>query len=100
MHWSDSDDVLVYSKHLGKEFTGTGTDDGIVVVANLDANSVRETTVHLDLTRLGLAPDAEVDVVELISGARWRWGRDAYVRLDARVNPVHVLSLDYGSVSA
>jgi len=102
-HWSDSDDVLVYSKLLDAPFSapetgGAGAPDGIVVVANLDAHSVREANVYLDLTRLGMAPDAEFDVVELLTGARWRWGRQAWVRLDAHVLPVHILSVDYATV--
>jgi starch synthase (maltosyl-transferring) len=100
VHWSDSDDVLIYSKHLPAEFTGTGRPDAIIVVANLDAHSVRESNVYLDLTRLGLEPDAEFDVVELISGARWRWGRQNWVRLDSKTQPVHILAVDYATVGA
>ncbi len=99
VHWSDSDDVLVTSKHLDARFTGTGSPDGVVVVANLDPHSVRETDVHLDLERLGLDPDAAFDVVELLTGARWRWGRRNWVRLDSRVQPVHVLAIDYATAT-
>jgi starch synthase (maltosyl-transferring) len=56
--------------------------------------------VYLDLTRLGLEPDAEFDVVELISGARWRWGRQNWVRLDSKTQPVHILAVDYATVGA
>ena len=98
IHWSDSEDVLVYSKHLDAAFTGTGLPDGVIVVVNLDAHSVRETWVHLDLTRLGLEPDAEFDVVELITGARWRWRRDDWVRLDTHAEPAHILSVEYATV--
>ncbi len=66
---------------------------------NLDPHSVRETTIHLDLVRLGLPEDARFDVVDLVTGQRWRWGRDDYVRLDAYGEPAHVLSIDYASMS-
>jgi len=97
-HWSDADDVLVYSKHLRGEFTPTGAPDGIIVVAALEASAVRETSVYLDLERLGLHPDARFDVVELLTGARWQWGRENWVRLDPPLLPVHVLAVDYGTV--
>ncbi len=51
-HWSDDDSILVYTKYLAGEFTKSGNADGIIVVANVDPHSVRETTVHLDLTRV------------------------------------------------
>jgi starch synthase (maltosyl-transferring) len=95
LHWSDDDSILVYSKHLGGQFTDTGLDDGIIIVANLDPHSVRETTVHLDVTRLGLDVGATFDVVDLITDQRFTWGEHNYVRLDAFVQPVHVLSVQY-----
>lgn len=50
-------------------------------------------------SRIGLDPDARFDVVDLITGERFRWGRDAYVRLDAFTEPAHVLAVDPRSVS-
>jgi len=97
IHWSDDDSVLVYGKHLDGRFTESGVPDSILVVANVDPHSVRETLVHLDLTRFGLEPDATFAVTELITGAEWTWGRDNFVRLDAFTEPVHVLSITHGS---
>ena len=98
-HWSDDDAILVYSKHLDGAFTESGRADTVIVVANLDPHAVRETMVHLDLTRFGLDPDARFEVVDLITGERFPWGRDTYVRLDAFVEPVHVLAIDPRSVT-
>ncbi len=95
LHWSDDDAVLVYSKHLAGEFTADGLDDGVLVVANVDPHSVRETMVHLDLSALGLVPGEYVDVVDLLSGQQFTWGDHNYVRLDAFTQPVHVLSVQY-----
>jgi starch synthase (maltosyl-transferring) len=95
LHWSDDDSILVYSKYLDGRFTGTGAPDGILIVANLDPHSVRETMVHLDSTRFGLEPGATIDVVDLLSGQRFTWGQDNYVRLDAFIQPVHILSVQY-----
>ncbi|MGW9629231.1 maltotransferase domain-containing protein [Agromyces sp. NPDC055520] len=96
-HTSDDDSVLVYSKHLDGRFTGTGADDTIIVVANVDPHSVRETTVHLDLAALGLELGARFEVDELVTGERWEWGADNYVRLDAFTRPAHILHVRRGT---
>ena len=96
IHWSDDDSVLVFGKHVDGRFTESGVADSIIVVANVDPHSVRETMVHLDLTRFGLDPDATFAVTELITGAEWTWGRDNFVRLDSFTEPVHVLSIQHG----
>ncbi|WP_442965615.1 MULTISPECIES: alpha-1,4-glucan--maltose-1-phosphate maltosyltransferase [unclassified Rathayibacter] len=93
VHGSDDDAILVYSKHLERAFTGTGSADTILVVANTDPHSARETTVHLDLPALGLDWGATFEVEDLITGAVWTWGSDNYVRLDSFVEPVHILSV-------
>lgn len=91
VHWSDDDSVLVYSKHLDGRFTPDGTPDTIIVVANVDPHSVRETTVHLDTTIWGVEPGGAFEVEDLITGAVWTWSDHNYVRLDAFAEPVHVL---------
>ena len=92
-HWSDDDSVLVYSKHLAAEFTGTGKPDTIIVVANVDPHSVRETTVHLDTTRWGVPLGETFEVEDLLTGAVWTWNEHNYVRLDAFAEPVHILKV-------
>ncbi len=94
IHWSDDEAMLVYTKHLDGAYLPGGVSDSIIVVANVDPHSVRETTVHLDLTRIGLEADARFTVHDLITGARFEWGRDNYVRLDAFTEPVHILHVD------
>ncbi|GAA1773506.1 alpha-1,4-glucan--maltose-1-phosphate maltosyltransferase [Agromyces lapidis] len=90
-HASDDDSVIVYSKHLDGRFTPDGADDTIIVVANVDPHSVRETTVHLDLATIGLDDDARFEVEDLVTGAKWEWGASNYVRLDAFTRPAHIL---------
>ncbi|MEW2460682.1 maltotransferase domain-containing protein [Microbacterium sp. NPDC047426] len=92
-HWSDDDAVLVYSKHLDAAFTGTGQADTIIVVANVDPHSVRETTVHLDTTRWGVPPGEPFEVEDLLTGSVWTWSDHNYVRLDAFAEPVHILKV-------
>jgi starch synthase (maltosyl-transferring) len=52
---------------------------------------VRETIVHLDVTRFGIARGDSFDVHDLVSGATWTWAADNFVRLDAFTEPVHIL---------
>jgi starch synthase (maltosyl-transferring) len=91
IHSSEDSSILVYSKYLAADFTGTGVADALIIVANVDPHSVRETLVHLDLTRLGLQPGQHFEVEELLTGASWTWSADNYVRLDAFTEPVHIL---------
>jgi len=95
LHWSDDDSILVYSKYLASSVSPTGASDGIIVVANVDPHSVRETMVHLDLAQLGLTPFEPFEVTDLITGATFTWSTDNYVRLDAFTEPVHVLAVHY-----
>ena len=96
LHWSDDDSILVYSKFLDGRFTESGVSDGLIIVANVDPHSVRETMVHLDASRFGLELGDAFDVVDLLSGQRFTWGEHNYVRLDAFTQPVHILSVAYG----
>jgi starch synthase (maltosyl-transferring) len=95
IHSSDDDSMLVYSKYLSGKFTRSGKPDGIIVVANVDPHSVRETTVHLDVTRFGIAEGTRFEVKDLRTNAKWTWGADNYVRLDAFNEPVHILRVRF-----
>lgn len=95
IHSSDDDSILVYSKYLAAEFTDDGRADALLVVANVDPHSVRETIVHLDVTKFGLAPGATFEVEDLLTGAVWTWSADNFVRLDAFTEPVHILHVRF-----
>ncbi|MFC6355271.1 alpha-1,4-glucan--maltose-1-phosphate maltosyltransferase [Luethyella okanaganae] len=90
-HRSDDDSVLVYSKYLAGAFTPSGEPDALLVVANVDPYSVRETIVHLEVTAFGLAVGERFIVENLVTGATWEWGADNYVRIDSFTEPVHIL---------
>lgn len=94
VHWSDDDSILVYSKYLDGRYTRSGRGDAIIVIANLDPHSVRETTVHLDPTRFGIDPVEQFDVTELITKQKFTWGLRNFVRLDAFTEPVHILRVE------
>ncbi|MBO9625617.1 MAG: alpha-1,4-glucan--maltose-1-phosphate maltosyltransferase [Microbacterium sp.] len=93
LHWSDDDAILVYSKHLDAAFTGTGEDDTLLIVANVDPHSVRETTVHLDSTVWGVPLGESFEVEDLLTGSVWTWTDHNYVRLDSFSEPVHILKV-------
>lgn len=93
VHASDDDAILVYSKYLAGRFTRSGRPDAMLIVANVDPHSVRETMVHLDVTALGLPLGAQFEVKDVVTGQRWIWGADNYVRLDAFTEPVHILAV-------
>ncbi|WP_242497862.1 maltotransferase domain-containing protein [Microbacterium protaetiae] len=88
---SDDDAVLVYVKHLPAALSSSGASDTIVVVANVDPHSVRQTTIHLDTSLFGVPPGDEYPVQDLITGAEWTWADHNYVRLDAFTEPVHIV---------
>jgi starch synthase (maltosyl-transferring) len=95
VHWSDDDHVLVYSKHLDGAFVPGGLSDTVIVVANVDPHSVRETLVHFDVTRFGLPLDSRFAVRDLITGTEFVWGPDNFVRLGVSGEPVHVLRVEH-----
>ena len=90
-HHSDDGAFLVFSKHLPAELTESGKSDTVIVVVNTDPHAVRETTVRLDLSKLGLANGSTFEVQDLITDAKYHWSANNYVRLDSFVEPAHVL---------
>jgi starch synthase (maltosyl-transferring) len=84
-HRTDGDQILAYSKRRDE--------DTVLVVVNLDPHHAHETTLSLDLPALGLDWDDQLDVEDVLTGARYRWGRDNYVRLDPSRQPAHILTV-------
>ncbi len=85
IHWSDDENILVFSKRAG--------DDTVIVVVNVDPHAARETTVHLDMAALGLGEHDSFTVHDEITGADWTWSAHNYVRLDPFHEPAHILSV-------
>ncbi|WP_211878973.1 alpha-1,4-glucan--maltose-1-phosphate maltosyltransferase [Pseudarthrobacter albicanus] len=95
VHQSTDNATIVYSKH---KTLPDGTKDTLIIVVNLDPHSTRESTVSLDLAALGLDPEdltrsGGFMVDDLLSGESWEWRESNYVRLDAHVEPAHILSI-------
>ena len=96
LHQSSDDATVVFSKHkhIGATADAPARKDTIIVVINVDPHSMREGEVTLDLDALeldGLSPDGTFIVDDLMTGATWNWGKKNYFRLDAHMEPAHIL---------
>ena len=72
----------------------TARDDVVIVVANLDPHSTRETcgTPRHAGARAGL-PGHVRGRTTCITGQSWHWGEHVYVRLGPDAEPVHVVQI-------
>ncbi len=93
VHGPDHPQVIAFSKRV---VAASGHDDTVLVVVNLNPFNVSEATVSLDMPALGLDWDDRFDVVDLLSGSRYTWGHENYVRLDPHVEPAHIFFVDKG----
>lgn len=83
-HYSENDKVMVYSKRKGN--------DTILCIANMDAHNVQESTIALDMAKLGLPEDAFFFVKDLLTDESYVWrGSRNFVRLDPQKAPGHLL---------
>ena len=89
-HHVDDENLLAYSK---SRTLADGTTDTIIVVANVDPHSTRESTLRLDMEALGLDWGAQLHVEDLVTGAQWVWGEATYVRVGVETEPVHIVSV-------
>jgi len=92
---SDDSAVLCFSKHIAAEHSPSGEANTIIVVASTDPHAVRESTIHLDLGKLGLPYGSRFTVTDQITGNSWQWGEHNYVKLDAFAEPVHILRVEH-----
>ena len=76
---------------FSKRRTIGGRDDTILVVANLDPHSTRETFLHLDMPELGLGHGDNFVAHDLITGVSWQWSQHSFVRLGPDAEPVHII---------
>ncbi len=90
-HETHDDALLCFSKRLTAAQSPTGREDLVIVVANLDPHSARETTMRLEMPALGMDWHDAFSAHDLVTGQSWRWGEQVYVRLDPHVEPVHIV---------
>jgi len=72
-HTTENESIIAYSKREG--------DNLILVVINLDPSFAQETTVHWNMSELGVQKD-NFEVTDLIDGSTYNWSAHTYVRLD------------------
>ncbi|MBK9476508.1 MAG: alpha-1,4-glucan--maltose-1-phosphate maltosyltransferase [Tetrasphaera sp.] len=89
-HPVDDDWVMAFSKHRR---LADGSEDLVLVVANLDPHSTRSTVVRFDMAALGFGWDEPMHVRDLMTGAEWAWGKETFVRLGPESEPVHIVSV-------
>ncbi len=90
LHHSSNDKVLCFTKHVAAHESPTGKPDTVIVVASFDAHEVQHATISLDLAALGLSDTEPLEVVDLLSGASYTWGKQFYVKLDPQDTLIHV----------
>jgi len=87
-HHADDENVMCFSK---RRVLPDGTEDTIIVVANLDPYSTRATTVHLDMPALGMDYHEGFVAHDLVTDQSWHWVEHNFVRLGADNEPVHII---------
>lgn len=90
---TDDSAIMAFSKRLAGEHTESGKADTILVVVNVDPHAVRETMVRLNLEKLGLPAGSRFEVKDLLSGEKYEWSSDNYVRLDPFTQPAHIFQI-------
>jgi starch synthase (maltosyl-transferring) len=85
-HPTDNPQLVCYSKR------SADGGDLVLMVVNLDPFHMQHGFIQLPLADWGLAPDATVEVHDLLSDDRYYWrGEWSYVRLDPQAHVAHVL---------
>jgi starch synthase (maltosyl-transferring) len=94
-HPSDNPELLCYSKQ------SEDARDLVIVVVNLDPFHMQHGFVDLPFAAWSLAPDATLEVADMLSDERYFWrGPRNYVRLDPGVRVAHILLADVEAARA
>ena len=94
IHQTTDDSIIAFTKHLAAEHSSTGKNATYLILVNLDPHSIRESSVSLDLWKVGLSYDRSIQVTDLISGAKREIESTSHVRIDPFVEPAQVLKLE------
>ncbi len=89
---SDNEQVIAYRK---SGVSPDGRPNELLVVVNLDPHNVQETMVHVPIEALGIAPERQYRVHDLLTGTRYTWReRRNYVRLDPGDKVGHLFRIE------
>jgi starch synthase (maltosyl-transferring) len=85
----DDDGLIAYLKSAAD---GSGS---VIVVVNLDPFAPHEGTLHVPPDTVHVADGESYRVHDLLTGARYTWGQQNYVRLDPVAGePAHILRVE------
>jgi starch synthase (maltosyl-transferring) len=85
-HATENEQILWYRK--------AAEEGDLLIAVLLDPHQPQATMVHVPLAELGLGPDEDFDVEDLLTGERFAWrGERKYVRIDPAERVGHVLRL-------
>ena len=86
-HDIGNDNLLAYSK------IDPLTGDAVLVVINLDPWNAQEGILDIDMNSIGRRSTDRMDVQDLITGQRFNWGKENFVRLEPWSNVAHIIQL-------
>lgn len=86
-HPTSNEHLLAYSK------VDPASGNAVLVVVNLDSQFTQEGTVDLRMDRIGQEDYAGFAVRDLVSGERYQWSKQNFVRLDPHGNVAHIFEL-------
>jgi starch synthase (maltosyl-transferring) len=96
-HATDNEHLICYSKRSPRPPADPAAgvaEDLVLMVVSLDPGHRQAGWTQLDLEALGIGPDEEFQVHDLLGGAWYRWhGARNYVDLDPGVTPAHVFQV-------
>ncbi len=85
-HPTDNEMIVCYSKRADE--------DVVLVVVSLDPHHTQSGWVTLDLSALGVDPEARFAVNDVLTDRRYQWdGRHNFVELDPQGIPAHVFTI-------
>jgi starch synthase (maltosyl-transferring) len=91
VHATSDESTVCFSRRVEARHAPDGVADTVIVVANLDPHHARESMVYLDLEALGMEGGGRFAAHDLLTGATYAWGQEAFVRLDPATNPAHII---------
>lgn len=89
IHFHDiaNDKIIAYSK------VDAITGNAVLVAINLDPYYTQDGMLRLDTNEVGLNPGESFEVHDQITGERYTWGAENYIRLAPQVNVAHIFRL-------
>jgi starch synthase (maltosyl-transferring) len=87
---ADNDQLLAYVKWAAEDA------NWVIVVVNLDPYGTQSAIVRVPPAAIGVEAGASYDVTDLLTGQRYTWRDENYVRLDpAAGETAHILRVEH-----